>query len=506
MKRMFAALVALLALAVAALPAPTARAAGRTGPPTAASIDAYARAVRDRTGVPGMSVVVTHGGHVVRAAGYGHDSTGAAVTAGTPMRVASVSKSFTAMAVMRLADRHRIALDRPVAAQLPGFRMADPRAARITVRQLLNQTSGLADPGIDLDALDKAASLRDYVSRLRTARLTTAPGTHWAYCNVNYDLAARLVEVASGTPFGTYMRREIFAPLGMARSALSDRVVHPANGYNSLFGAWVSRPEMPAFLADSGAGGVITTAHDMGRWLIAQTGHGRPPVSAHALAEMHTPSPASGDHLYGMGWGVSRDARGVERLEHSGNLFTYTAIEMLVPRTGYGIAVMANGAGLTDAAYETASGLLAMTEGATPETASPVEGLTQPALALATVVALALGTLGAIRARRWSRRRTGRPAWRTVLRLVPAALPMALFAAYPSAISFLSAGRTVTWQQLTYFAAPLTIALAAAALAALATTTLRLIHLLHPTPSPTPTSGPTPPTRNPAPATPGQHP
>ncbi|WP_433382023.1 serine hydrolase domain-containing protein [Streptosporangium sp. CA-115845] len=76
-----------------------------------------------------MSVVVTHGGKIVHAAGYGRDSAGEPVTENTPMRVASISKSFTAMAVMTLVDDGRISLDEPVAGRLPEFRMADRRAA-----------------------------------------------------------------------------------------------------------------------------------------------------------------------------------------------------------------------------------------------------------------------------------------------------------------------------------------------------------------------------------------
>ena len=87
---------------------------------------------------------------MVHVGGTGRDANRTAISADTPMRVASVCMSFTAAAVLTLVDEGRIALDRPVALYAPDFRMADPRAAAITVRQLLNQTSGLSDRTVDI--------------------------------------------------------------------------------------------------------------------------------------------------------------------------------------------------------------------------------------------------------------------------------------------------------------------------------------------------------------------
>ncbi|MDX3106151.1 serine hydrolase domain-containing protein [Nonomuraea angiospora] len=434
--------------------------------PTSQSIDAYLRQAMDSTGLPGMSVVVTHNGEVVHAAGYGHDSEGRPVTANTPMRVASVSKSFTAMAVMTLVERGKIKLDGPVAAQLPGFRMADPRAAAITVRQLLNQTSGLSDTTVDIAAVEGAASLADYTSRLSGSELRAAPGTRWEYCNVNYDLAARLVEVASGQPFGDYLRERVFGPLGMKTSAVSNQVVRPADGYNSIFGAWLPRPELSGFLNDSGSGGVITTAADMGKWLIAQSGDGRPLVKRESLDAMHTPSKIRD---YGMGWGVERETG---QLVHSGNLFTYNAVEAVSPKTGYGFAVMANGAALTDDTYTVMQGLTALSEGRAPEVPGGDRQLFELVLGVLAAAAAGLGVLGVLRARRWAARRAGKRVW---WRLVPVLLPVAVLAAYPDLISFLMNGRAVTWAQLTYFAAPLSITLLVAALSGAAVAVSRLM-------------------------------
>jgi CubicO group peptidase (beta-lactamase class C family) len=402
---------------------------------------------------PGLAYVVTKGDAVVRAEGVGYDTNGDRIGPDTPMRVASLSKSFTAAAVLTLVDEAKVALDRPVASYLPDFRMADPRATVITVRQLLNQTSGLSDRTVDITATQQAPDLAGYVAALRPGRLATPPGTTFSYCNVNYDVAARLVEVVDGRPFAEAMRARVFGPLGMSRTSIGGT---PANGYNSLFGIWIERSELPGFRG--GAGGVVTTAADLGRWLISQAGHGPPILSAASLREMHTPGAAAGD--YAMGWGVEREG-GRTLLVHSGNLFTYTAVQVIDPATAEGWAVMTNNASPVDQTYDQALALAA---------GRPLEpdwrpGVTEIVLGVVTLLSLGLGVLGVLRARRWR----GRP-WR----LLPPLVPAVVLATYPQWVSVLVNGRTVTWAQLTYFALPLTVTLAVAALAGLATVAARL--------------------------------
>lgn len=440
---------------------------------SASVFDDFLERAVESTGLPGVSAVITHRGEVVHTGGYGRDSAGAAVTERTPMRVASLTKAFTAMAVMIAVEDGVIDLDRPVVEQLPDFRTGDSRSDRITVRHLLNQTSGLADSTVDIRATESADSLEQYVATLRTARLAAEPGTRWAYSNVNYNLAARLVEVVSGREFGDYLRERIFAQLGMNESALGDETLHPAQGFNSLFGRWIARRELPGFLDASGSGGVITTAADMGRWLISQTGSGPQLVTEENLTVMHTPSPVRD---YGMGWGLE-PADGGSLLTHSGNLFTYTAAAAVDPTSGYGFAVLTNSAALHDDTYEILSGLVALSRGEEPEIPGGGRQWTERVLAVITVGALGLGVAGVLRSRRWAGSRESSRWWSTALRCVPALMPILLFASYPQALSVLMNGRTVTWAQLTYFPAPLSIVLLTCALAGAVTLTARLTHL-----------------------------
>ncbi|WP_410876640.1 serine hydrolase domain-containing protein [Nocardia sp. A7] len=430
-----------------------------------AAIDDFLAKAMDSTGLPGISLVVTRGDSVVHATGAGQDSQGNPITADSPMRIASLSKSITATAVMMLVEDGHLSLDRPVVEQLPEFRMDDARADRITVRHLLNQTSGLSDRTVDIGATDHARSLTDYVATMRTGALVAEPGTRWAYCNVNYDIAARLVEAASGRDFDDFLRERVFGPLGMTASGTDANLPAPPDGFTSLFRQWVPRPELAGFLG-GGAGSVITTAADMGRWLISNTGNGPQLVTAQSLTTMRTPVL----HRYGMGWGTEEEG---DMFVHSGNLFTYNAAQAIDPNTGYGFAVMTNSSGLADDTYPIMLGLAAMSRGQTPEIPGRTRQWTEIALAVTTVAALGLGVLGAIRARRWARARLGKSVWWTGARLLPAVVPVLLFAAFPLVMSVIMGGRTVTWAQLTYYA-PLPIAVGAVAAAGLVTTVARL--------------------------------
>lgn len=223
---------------------------------TPASVDAFVARYREATGLPGVAVAITKGTKVVHAKGYGETASGDPVTAGTPMAVASVSKSFTSLAVMQLVEKGEVTLDQPVRGYLPEFTMADPRAAKITVRQLLNQTSGMADSAFREKSLPQPDTLEGAVARLRTAKLASDPGTAFSYHNTNYQVAARLVEVVSGQPFAAYLHAHVFTPLGMRHSTTIDTdrdLPGSARGHLYILGQAVALPEPTGF--GNGSGG-----------------------------------------------------------------------------------------------------------------------------------------------------------------------------------------------------------------------------------------------------------
>ncbi|RQX13486.1 hypothetical protein DDE19_25735 [Micromonospora ureilytica] len=442
----------------------------------------------DQGGYPGIAIAITKGDQVVHVGGYGHDSSGAAVTATTPLPAASLSKSFTALAVMQLVEAGKVTLDAPVRDYLPDFRIAAAQGARITVRQLLNQTSGINDRTLPEKSLPQPDSLAGAVVRARAATLAAEPGTKHFYTNTNYHLAARLVEVVAGEPFGQYLRRQVLEPLGMRASTTIDLTPRdlPDNvraGHVYAYGAAISVSESERFV--NGSDGIITTAQDMAQWLIVQNNEGRAAngtrlVSAASIEAMHTSSDPR--WTYGMGWNT--DQKG--RVRHNGVWFTYTASQLLLP-SGYGIAVIGNsGIGLgNEGTDQLADGLASLVEGAKPSAGAPIRLVIDLTLAGLTLLSLFLGIRNLRRSQSWAKRLATRPAWRPAVRLLPRLVPLALLVALPDLLGLLyGGGRDITYVQLGYYSLALvtwTAVAAAMNLGVLGARTAALLRLRRPT-------------------------
>ncbi|MFW5415218.1 beta-lactamase family protein [Nocardiopsis sp. CNT-189] len=440
---------------------------------TAEAVDAYVREHLDSSAVRGVAVAVTRGTEVVRAAGYGETSAGEPMAADTPMGVASVSKAFTALAVMQLAEEGKVDLDRPVREQLPEFDTADPRSDRITVRQLLDQSSGMSDRGFQEKSEPQPADLEEAVARLEKAVLVADPGTEWHYTNPNYHVAARLVESVSGRPFDAYLRERVFEPLGMDGSTtvggsgdLAGAGV--ARGHIAVLGTPIAVPEPDGFF--NGAAGVVTTADDMAAWLIAQNAGGALPggeriLSAEGIAETHRASAPDG--RTGLGWTTGTTPAGTGYVGHGGIEFTFTAEQRLLPESGIGIAVMADtGLGRGDASALIA-GLTALAEGGEPGGSGDTALFWVDVLFIgAAAAAVALGVRGVLRAPRWAERRGRR--WTAAARCLPLAAAAAAGPGVHRLLSLAAQGRDATWLQAGYtaptavlFASVLTAACAA---------------------------------------------
>lgn len=368
-----------------------------------AAVDRFMREQLEAASTPGAAVAITRGDQVLHVAGYGHDGDGTTVTGDTLFRIASLSKSFTALAVMQLVEDGRLALDDPVAMHLPEFRLADTRGADITVRQLLDQTSGLADSEVHDLSRNQPATTVEAVTSLRSAQLVADPGTQWNYHNPNYQVAARLVEVLSGEAFGKYLDAHVFGPAGMTSSTTfetGDQAVPGlADGHVVAYGRPIAVRAPGTF--DAGAGGVVSTAADMARWLVVQTNYGRAPdgtrlLSAGGLTEMHTSS-AVGDVGYALGWDTNGPATAPTLLEHSGNLLTFSAYQAVLPASGYGVVVLLNtGSALLRDQYAIFEGVVDIVEGTdtTPSGPRYSSATLDTVLAFLTVAVLFLGILG----------------------------------------------------------------------------------------------------------------
>lgn len=437
----FARALIVLALVVAGA-APWALAKAPAGV-DAAEIDTYLRQQMAANRIPGLAVAITHDDQVVYLAGLGRTGDGRAMTPKTPMRVGSLSKSFTAMAVLQLVERGVVDLDAPVRTYLPQFTTADADAGeRITVRDLLNQTSGLADSGFPAYTLPQPNTAAERIDGLRDADVVAEPGTRFHYFNPNYEVLAGLVEAVTGHGFGDYLRRHIFAPLAMTDTVTTPRAqdattVAPdlANGHIVVYGIPIGRDELDGYL--SGSGGVISTAADLANALIVQTqgGHfdGRRVLRSSSNTLLHTP-PSRLDSPYAMGWMVD-ESTDPTVLRHNGILSTFYAEQVLHPDSGYGIVVLANSyhaladyAGLTN-------GLMArVTHAEQPDAGQPLRTVAVT-LAAGTVLSVVLRGRAMRRSRGWAARRSGRSAWRIVPGLAWPLLPLALLALLPRLVA-----------------------------------------------------------------------
>lgn len=466
-----------------AVPAPAGASTASTAAATAEAVDAVVRDHMEATGAPGVAVAVTHGTETVRARGYGRTATGEPVTAHTPMAIASASKAFTALAVVQLVEDGEIGLDDPVRAHLPEFDPDDPRADAVTVRQLLDNTSGMSGAGFDEFGRGRVPDLRTAVAGMDGVRFAADPGTRYSYHNPNFQVAARLVEVVSGRSFADRLHERVLDPLGMTDSttvATDLDLPSSARGHLMFLRRGLPATEVPSFGA--GSGGVLSTADDMASWLIAQNNGGASAdgtriATPEGVALTHTPSPATGG-TYGLGWSVGTTPSGAPRIEHGGELFTATAHQVLLPESGHGIAVMVNTAGMDAHAAVLTEALVALIEEGGPE---PASGTRAPVVDSATLalagVAVWLGARGVRRSGTWAARRAGASGWRTASRLVPLAVPVVLFAVLDHALGVLYRSQDLTWGILwRLFPGPVAL-LGLVALVCVAVAAARLVRL-----------------------------
>jgi CubicO group peptidase (beta-lactamase class C family) len=317
-----------------------------------AAIDAYVSEQMDNLGIPGMVLGIVQEGQIAHLKGFGAaDSSGRAVTPQTPFGIASLTKSFTALAVMQLVEEGKIDLDAPVQTYLPWFELADKQAsARITVRNLLNQTSGISGKDGNRD-LVSPLSLEELVRTYNSFQPTQPVGQTFQYSNPNYNIAGLIVEKVSGQSYGDYVTQHIFGPLDMRHSyasrapALADGLVE---GYHYMFGH-AFKWELAAPPGHLPSGYLISSAEDMAHYAIAQLNDGEyndaAILSPQGIAELHAPAiPMGGKMSYAMGWAVTT-LDGIPVVLHGGKEFSALSMLILVPESKSGVILLSNANG-----------------------------------------------------------------------------------------------------------------------------------------------------------------
>jgi len=328
--------------------------AAADGGPDFAAIDRYVASETDAQRIPGLALGIVQGERIVHVQGFGQaEKSGPGVTPQTPFLIGSVTKSFTALAIMQLSEAGRVQLDAPVQRYLPWWRVADADASsRVTVRHLLYQVSGLSKAtgnayATSSDTRDSA--LEDRVRALRDAELTQPVGTTWQYSNANYWTLGMIVQAVSGQSYESYMQQHIFDPLQM-RNSYTSRVEAEQHGLPTEHRYWYGFPvgtELPFDRGGLGAGGLSSSALDMARYLGLYLNEGRSggtalvsPAGAAELQRAGVPTGADGV-FYAMGWVVS-ELHGVSTVSHDGSDFGSHANFVVVPDRGWGVVVMEN--------------------------------------------------------------------------------------------------------------------------------------------------------------------
>lgn len=300
----------------------------------------------DRPDSPGASVMVISNGRVLVARSYGLADVEKRIraTPDTNYRLASVTKQFTAMAIMQLAERGKLSLDDPITKFFSEF---PEYGKKITVRNLLNHTSGLWDyeelipKGTTIPVLDINA-LRLVMQQDKTY---FPPGTQFRYSNTGFALLALIVEKVSGETFAAYLHKHIFAPLHMDQTLAYESgistVANRAFGHTQSANDW-KRTDQSLTSSVLGDGGVYSSINDLRKWDEAL--YGTRLVSRKMLKAAFTPGPATshGDHLqYGFGWFIS-EYRGLREIWHSGETVGFTTRIERFPDRKFTVIILTN--------------------------------------------------------------------------------------------------------------------------------------------------------------------
>ncbi len=271
----FARLLCCLPFALATLPAPAA--------PELPGVAAAMQSMVSAHEIAGAVTLVATGGKIVHldATGLADVASGAPMTPETMFWIASMTKPVTSVAILMLQDDGRLSVNDPVAKFIPEFatlKTPSGKPASLTIAQLLNHTSGLADPRPA--ATLSVKTLGDYARVCLSEPMQFEPGTSWRYTSSGFNVAGVIVEVVTGQPFEAFLQDRLFTPLGMADTTFypsasqQARLAHayranPAAGVLTIqpgFGSFGSRIPTPGDTVPMGAGGLFSTAGDYARF------------------------------------------------------------------------------------------------------------------------------------------------------------------------------------------------------------------------------------------------
>jgi len=305
--------------------------------------------------IPGAAVALVHEGRVIFSRCYGYGDTGkkVAITEDTYFMAGSLTKSFTALAVLKLIEQGKIDPNIDIKNYLPGFsiRNLDEGEALITVNHLLTHTSGLMIDYYAHLTVEKKYSNADLLSQLRNEYLCFKPGSASKYSNIGYRLLGMMIEQVTGERFESYMEKEVFKPLGLNQSSFrytDDMAHHMSKGHND--GTEISRIDNE----DKSASGLFSTLKDMTVFLkflssgavpsIGGINHGQILDAIIKNADPTIDTFYDSKNIYSSGWYLnSYQFRGVQTvLSSSGNINGFSTAMTYLPEERLGIVILTN--------------------------------------------------------------------------------------------------------------------------------------------------------------------
>ncbi|HWO10298.1 MAG TPA: serine hydrolase domain-containing protein [Polyangiaceae bacterium] len=275
-----------------------------------ARLDEYLTAQLERARIPGAALVVVEADRIAHVASFGSAGpSGERITPQTPFSVGSVSKSFTALAALQLMEQGLLDLDASVQRYLPWLEVTERGgAAPITIRHLLSHTSGLSTRSGRRIQGDE--TLTQAVSNLARFELVAAPGERFEYSNSNYQVLGAVIEAITGTAFADTIEHGVFEPLDLRHAHTRDSSAvadHLASGHRYWFGWPVAEDRGPSAVSAVPSGGLMLSAEDLGRYLLAWLNGGTlggsrvlSPGSVDLAFQPVARVPRGGE--YGLGW------------------------------------------------------------------------------------------------------------------------------------------------------------------------------------------------------------
>jgi D-alanyl-D-alanine carboxypeptidase len=349
-------------VAVATLGAGQRAAIPRASPPPtlAARVDALvADAMRDgRT--PAVSVAVARGGRIVLAKGYGlaNVELNVPATPDTVYRIGSITKQFTAAAVMQLVEQGKMSLDDPIEKYLPDYPV---RGRHITIRHLLNHTSGIksyTSLGLKFLAVTRQdLSHESLIALFKDEPDDFQPGEKWLYDNSGYYLLGVILEKATGFKYADYVQRQLFAPLRLSSTRYCDVepvVKNRAAGYQLGPDMQLRNADFISMKNPFAAGALCSTVTDLVAWTTALAG-GKV-VSTASYQQMTAPTKLNDGKEQAYGFGLMPgDLEGHPHVSHGGGINGFASMLMYFPKGDVTVAVLTNSS--TGPATRIASGI-----------------------------------------------------------------------------------------------------------------------------------------------------